>query len=201
MRLRHKTQWWETNLRVGRFWVPNTFPRMNLNSKPISLIVRSMFLPQKDDIYMVPRPFQKLGGDSKTPCVYIIKQGKLQRFVRGGENPPRDPEPNWQVEERPRAQLGEIWVIIGGNTMASSSKKARTTYLRMVQSVQIFSRPPKMTRVDNPAISFTKEDTWQLHHPYDKAPVINLLIADFNTQRVLVDNGSLANILYYLAFQ
>ena len=32
--------------------MPNTFPRMNLNSKPISLIVRSMFLPQKDDIYI-----------------------------------------------------------------------------------------------------------------------------------------------------
>ena len=30
---------------------------------------------------------------------------------------------------------------------------------------------------------------------------INLSIADFNTRQVLVDNGSSADILYYLAFQ
>ena len=45
-RLRRKIQWWETNLRVGRSWVPNTFPKMYLNSEPISLILRSIFLPR-----------------------------------------------------------------------------------------------------------------------------------------------------------
>ena len=33
--LRYKTQWWEANLRVGRSWVPNTFPIAYLNSEPI----------------------------------------------------------------------------------------------------------------------------------------------------------------------
>ena len=33
MRLRHKTQRWEA--KVGWSWVPNAFPRMYLNSKPI----------------------------------------------------------------------------------------------------------------------------------------------------------------------
>ena len=32
--LRYRTQWWEANLRVGRSWVPNTFPRAYLNSEP-----------------------------------------------------------------------------------------------------------------------------------------------------------------------
>ena len=62
------------------------------------------------------------------------------------------------MEERPRAPLREIRVIVGGNTMAGSSKKARKTYLQMVQSIQISVRPPKMTRVDNLAISFIEED-------------------------------------------
>ena len=74
--------------------------------------------------------------------------------------------------------------------MACSSKKARKTYLRMVQSVEIFDRPPKATRIDNPAISFTEKDARRLHHPHDDALVISLLIADFNTHRVLIDNGS-----------
>ena len=51
-------------------WVPNTFPRMYLNSGPISLVVRSMVLPQENAIYMVPRPWQKLGGDSNFCCVH-----------------------------------------------------------------------------------------------------------------------------------
>ena len=48
---------------------------------------------------------------------------------------------------------------------------------------------------------FTNEDTERVHHPHDDAIVITLLIADYTTRRVLVDNGSSANILYYPAFQ
>ena len=55
--------------------------------------------------------------------------------------------------------------------------------------------------MDEPAISFTDEDAERIHHPHDDAIVITLLIADYITRRVLVDNGSSANILYYLAFQ
>lgn len=58
-----------------------------------------------------------------------------------------------------------------------------------------------MTRVDNPTISFTKEDARRLHHLYDDALAISLLILDFNTRRVLVDSGSSANILYHSVFQ
>ena len=85
--------------------------------------------------------------------------------------------------------------------MAGSSKKARKTYLRMVQNVQPFGRPPKATKVDNSTIYFTKEDARRLHHPHDDALVISLSIVDFNTRPVLVDNGSSADILYYPTFQ
>lgn len=71
----------------------------------------------------------------------------------------------------------------------------------MVSSVQIFDRLPKMTKVDNSTISFTEDETQRLHHPHDDALVINLSIADFNTQLVLVDNRSSVDILYYPAFQ
>ena len=45
------------------------------------------------------------------------------------------------------------------------------------------------------------EDAARIHHLYDDAIVIILLILDYTTRRVLVDNGSLADILYYPAFQ
>ena len=112
-----------------------------------------------------------------------------------------DPKPNQRAKERPKAPLEEIRVIIRGNTMARSSKKARKTYLRIMQSVQISGRPLKATTINNPAIGVTEEDARRLHHLHDDALVISLSIADFNTRRVLVDNGSSTNILYYPAFQ
>ena len=41
----------------------------------------------------------------------------------------------------------------------------------------------------------------RIHHPHDDAIVITLLIVDYTTRRVLVDNGSSADILYYPTFQ
>lgn len=46
-----------------------------------------------------------------------------------------------------------------------------------------------MTKVDNPTISFIEEDAKQLYHPHEDTLDISLSIADFNNQRVLVDNG------------
>ena len=65
--LRHKTQWWEANLRVVWFWVPNTFLRPYLDSKPISPDLRSKGPSSRGRIYMVPRPLQKLSGNSPPP--------------------------------------------------------------------------------------------------------------------------------------
>ena len=58
-----------------------------------------------------------------------------------------------------------------------------------------------MTRVDNPIIGFSEEDARRLHHPHDDALVVSIHVRDYNTNRVLVDNESFADILYYPAFQ
>ena len=55
--------------------------------------------------------------------------------------------------------------------------------------------------MDESAISFTDEDVERIHHPHDDAIVITLLIVDYTTRRVLVNNGSSTDILYYSAFQ
>ena len=55
--------------------------------------------------------------------------------------------------------------------------------------------------MDEQAITFTDEDSERIHLPHDDAIVITLLIADYTTRRVLVDNGSSADILYYPTFQ
>ena len=82
-----------------------------------------------------------------------------------------------------------------------SSPKSHKTYFRMVQNVQLMGSVPKIAHREGPIIGFLEEDAQRLHHPYDDALVINIRVGDYNMHRVLVDNGSLANILYYLAFQ
>ena len=58
-----------------------------------------------------------------------------------------------------------------------------------------------MRGINKPTISFTDEEAERIHHPHDDAIVITLLLADYTTRRVLVDNGSSVDILYYPAFQ
>ena len=91
-------------------------------------------------------------------------------------------------------------MITGGST-SSSSNKARKAYLQMVQNIQLTGYAPKMVRVDNLVIRFTEEDARRLHHPHENAVVVSIQVGDCNTYRVLVDNGSSADILYYPAFQ
>ena len=91
-------------------------------------------------------------------------------------------------------------MIIRGST-SSSSKKVRNTYLQMIQNIQLIGYAPKMAGVDNPVIGFTEKDARHLHHPHDDALVVSIRVGDYNTYKVLVDNESFADILYYPAFQ
>ena len=92
-------------------------------------------------------------------------------------------------------------MIVGGTATTGSSKKARKTYLRMVQNVQLTGSVPKIARKESPIIGFSEDDARRLHHPHDDALVVNIRVGDYNVHRMLVDNGSSADILYYPAFQ
>ena len=111
----------------------------------------------------------------------------------------RDKKLKGKMEESSRPPLGEIRVIIGGSSTGQSSK-SKKAYLKVVQSIQLSGRSPRARSMDEQAITFMDEDAERIHHPHDDALVITLLIADYTTRRVLVDNGSSADILYYPAF-
>ena len=91
-------------------------------------------------------------------------------------------------------------MIMGGTTVTGSSKKARKTYLRMVQNVQLMGSILKIARRESPIIGFSEEDVRRLHHSHDDALVVSIRIEDYNMHRVLVDNGSSVDILYYPTF-
>ena len=71
----------------------------------------------------------------------------------------------------------------------------------MVQNVQLTGYILKMARIDNPVIGFTEEVVRRLHHPHDNSFVISIRVRDYDNHRVLVDNRSSADILYYPTFR
>ena len=108
----------------------------------------------------------------------------------------KDKKLKGKIEEPSRPPLEEIKVIIEGTSVRQFSK-LRKTYLKVVQNVQLSGQPPSMRGVDEQAITFTNEKAGRVHHPHDDAIIITLLIADYKTRRVLVDNRSSADILYW----
>ena len=106
-----------------------------------------------------------------------------------------------QDNEHLRPPIGDIRMIVGGTATTGSSRNARKTYLRLVQNVQLTGSVPKIARKESPIIGFSEEDVRRLHHPHDDAFVVSIRVGDYNLHRVLVDNDSSVNILYYPTFQ
>ena len=61
--------------------------------------------------------------------------------------------------------------------------------------------PPFKQRQTDQDMSFNKEDAKGVKQPHNDPLVIMLTIEGFNTKRILVDNGSSADIIYLPAFQ
>ena len=139
--------------------------------------------------------------DLKQQIEAFIRQRKLQKFIsKERTEPPQEQVPQ-RENEHPRLPIGDIRMIVGGTAASGSFRKARKTYLRMVQNVQLTGFVLKMAQIDNPVIEFLEEDARRLHHPHDDAFTVSIWIGDYNTHQVLVDNGSSADILYYPVFQ
>ena len=125
----------------------------------------------------------------------------MQKFVskERTDTHPREQAPR-RENDHPRPSVGDIRMIIGGTATTGLSKKARKTYLKMVQNVQLTCSVPKITRRESLIIGFSEEDARRLHHPRDDALVVSVRVGDYNVHRMLVDNGSSADILYYPTF-
>ena len=156
-------------------------------------------------------PIHYITNDHKiTPTYYDLKQqieafireGKLQKFVskeRTNTNL-REQAPR-RYNKHLRPPIGDIRMIVGGTATTGSSKKARKTYLRMVQNIQLTGSVPKIAHRESPIIGFLEEDARSLHHPHDDTLVVSIRVGNYNVHRVLVDNSSSVDILSYPAFQ
>ena len=92
---------------------------------------------------------------------------------------------------------GEIKTISRELKTFKSLKKAQG---REINSVHSWVPPMKIPKNDEPDIVFSKRDSHGNKQPHDNLLVIMLRIEEFNIHRVLIDNGSLTDIVCLLAF-
>ncbi|KAF3452063.1 hypothetical protein FNV43_RR08159 [Rhamnella rubrinervis] len=93
----------------------------------------------------------------------------------------------------------------GGNVSSNRALKAYSRTARYppseYQEVNLTQRPAKEIKVEPYSITFTDADSRGVHHPHDDALVITMNVANCMVRRILVDNGSSVDILYWDAFK
>ena len=87
----------------------------------------------------------------------------------------------------------------GGPFTGGSFRSLKKVCQRQVNSVHMV--PPFKQRRTDQDISFNEADARGVKQPHNDPLVIMLNIEGFNTKRILVDNGSSADIIYLPAFQ
>ena len=145
----------------------------------------------------------------KREIEYLIRRGYLQRFI-SPENQARNQAQNQGSTQQPpprqtmtqhQQSLGEIQVISGGFAGVGESSLARKAHLRSIRSAEIgeIQTVSKLPRLDM-TITFSDSNLEGCQHPHDDPLVVRAVVANKTVHRVLVDNGSLADIIFASAF-
>ncbi|GFZ12046.1 hypothetical protein Acr_23g0004310 [Actinidia rufa] len=128
----------------------------------------------------------------------LIKKGYLRKYI--ADRPPSNSLERRYGDNRPTA--GDIQVIHGGfgfDGCSSSSRKrhAKSTNGRAEEEVYNLSYATIDT---HPPITFNNDDLRGLLLPHDDALIVSAVITNSNIQKILVDNGSSADILFISDF-
>ncbi|KAL5564759.1 hypothetical protein UlMin_027923 [Ulmus minor] len=119
---------------------------------------------------------------------------------RNGDQQPRQPAQENQQPEQEGEDI-EVRVIIGGPATGDTNR-ARKNYARQARSepfphqINLAEHKNKAPRLSNEPIIFTEEEASGLWHPHKDAIVVALRIASRKVYKILIDNGSSADILF-----
>ena len=133
---------------------------------------------------------------------YLIRRGYLHRYIASeGQDQAQPPPPRQPTPTQHQQPLGEIHVISGGFAGGGESSSARKAHLRSIRSGEVMEvqAVSKLPRLDT-AITFSDSDLEGCQLPHNDPLVIRVVVANKIIHRVLVDNGSSADIIFASAF-
>ena len=93
-------------------------------------------------------------------------------------------------------------MISGGFAGGGESSSARKAHLRSIRSAEIgeIQAVSKLPRLEA-TITFSNSDLEGCQYPHDDPLVVRAIVANTTVHRVLIDNGSSADIIFTLAFE
>jgi hypothetical protein len=137
---------------------------------------------------------------------YQLRQEERRGRSREPAPQPRRDERRERSRSRARvAQQGNLpisYTISGGFGGGGESNSARKAYARKLDDFEVYSvqKPPKSHKYNPLVIGFSDDDYAGVSLPHTDALVVTLMIANYQTRRILVDTGSSADILFKSAF-
>ncbi|GFY91128.1 hypothetical protein Acr_07g0013240 [Actinidia rufa] len=150
--------------------------------------------------------FHRDHGHNTEDC-FQLKEQNCRSHQKGLSTEICRYSPTTQLPERRYGDnmptAGDIQTIHGGfgsgGYLTSSRKKHGRSALRLAEE-EIYNLSSSSVGDQTP-ITFSNDDLRGLHLPHDDALVVSAVIANFNVQRILIDNGSSADILFISAFE
>ena len=149
--------------------------------------------------------FNKDHGHRTDDCIqlrkeieYLIRRGHLRGYVASeGQDQVQPPPPRQLTPAQHQLPLGEIHVISRGFVRGKESSSARKAHLCSIKSretleIQVVSKLPWL----DTTITFSDSDIEGCQHPHDDSLVIRVVVANKTIHKVLVNNGSSADIIF-----
>ncbi|GMN63958.1 hypothetical protein TIFTF001_033028 [Ficus carica] len=164
--------------------------------------------------------FHKDVGHDTKDCIQLrdqiellIRDGHLREFVEriitpAGPSRPaqaarRNPRPSDQTDEQEQEHI--VHTIFGG-TATGDTASSRRSYVREARQyacgeyINMAEHISKICRQDSTPITFTDDEADRLLHPHNDALIGEIRVAGNVIRRVLIDNGSSADIMFMDAF-
>ncbi|XP_024030780.1 uncharacterized protein LOC112094363 [Morus notabilis] len=135
----------------------------------------------------------------------LIREGRLSEYQADRQNNNTRRNNNRREEQRhdnPPEPVSVIRTIFGGPYLGGTSHRAQKDYVR--EAKEKFSRrvmnvsgcEAKTTRYEEAEITFSEANANGVHFSQSDALVVEAMIGNHTVCRILVDNGSLVDILY-----
>ncbi|XP_021744829.1 uncharacterized protein LOC110710795 [Chenopodium quinoa] len=143
----------------------------------------------------------------------LVRRGYLSQFKQRGDPPRRREEDRAGRADRRGGQRGpvgdkdrdgkpegRVYVINGGPVYGGKVNRARADLRAMIHQINDNDKRRWPPLPPQPRATFDEYDQKGIIYPHDDPLVVTMRIANWEVDRILIDGGSLANIIYISAF-